>query len=69
MHQQVVKGYGGWISKKNLPLDYWSISVAIEAYFGGLGSISLDTLNMINCSKAKIKVSQNLFGFCHQRLN
>lgn len=60
-----MKGYGGWISIKNLPLDYWSIDVykAIGGYFGGFESISLKTMNLINCSEAKIKVSQNLCGF------
>ena len=60
----VVKGYGGWISIKNLPLDYWSVDVkATGGYFGGLESMSLETMNRINCSEAKIKVRRNLCGF------
>lgn len=54
----VLKGYGGWMSIKNLPLDYWSRDTfeAIGAYFGGLENIATDTLNLLNCSEAKIKV-------------
>ena len=51
-----VKGYGGWISIKNLPLDYWSVDIykkAIGGYFGGLESISLETMNLINCRRPK----------------
>lgn len=33
----IVKGFGGWIKIKNLPLDYWCKATfeAIGAYFGG----------------------------------
>lgn len=58
----LMKDYGGWISIKNLPLDYWSSKTfeAIGAYFGGLESISSETLNLINVAEAKIKVKRNL---------
>lgn len=37
----VTKGFGGWISIKNLPLDYWrSTFEAIKAYFGGMEAIT-----------------------------
>lgn len=59
------KGYGGWISIKNLPLDYWCRQTfeAIGAYFGGLEAIATDTLNLLNVFEAKIQVKKNLCGF------
>lgn len=51
------KGYGGWISIKNLPLDYWNKQTfkAIGAYLGGLESIATETLNLLRISEAKIQ--------------
>lgn len=40
-----------------------SVFVAIRNYFGGLESISLDTLNMVDVSKDKIKVRKSLWFF------
>lgn len=40
-----------------------NILEAIGAYFGGLESIATDTLNLLNCLEAKIKVKSNLCGF------
>lgn len=36
---------------------------AIGAYFGGLENIAIETLNLLNCPKAKIQVKKNLCGF------
>ena len=60
----LMKGFGGWIKIKNLLLDYWSRKTfeAIGAYFGGLEDIAAETLNLLNCSEAKIKVKRNLCG-------
>ena len=60
----VVKGYGGWISIKNLLLDYWSLQTfeAIGSYFGGLESIATETLNLLIVAE-KIQVKRNLCGF------
>ncbi|TYJ98681.1 protein CHROMATIN REMODELING 20 isoform X4 [Cucumis melo var. makuwa] len=46
-HPNVVCGYWGWISMRNLPLDYWcrKIFEATGAYFGGLEAILVETLN------------------------
>lgn len=67
MHSRpnVVKGYGGWILIKNLPLNYWSRRMfeTIGAYFGGLESIAHETLNLLNVAEAKIQVKRNLCGF------
>ena len=54
----LIEGSGGWLSIKNLPLNLWrrNIFEAIGAYFGGLESIALETLNMIKCFEARIKV-------------
>ena len=43
----LIEGFGGWLSIKNLPLKIWQIDIfeAIGAYFGGLESIALETLN------------------------
>lgn len=61
----VIEGYGSWISIKNLPLDYWNRKTfeAIGAYFRGLEDIAMETLNLLNCSVAKIQVKKNLCGF------
>ena len=61
----LIEGFGGWLSIKNLPLNLWrgSIFEVIGAYFGGLESIALETLNLIECSEARIKVRKNLCGF------
>ena len=60
-----ITGSEGWLSVKNLPLNLWRKDVfkAIGEYFGGLEEIALDTLNLIDCSKAKIQVRKNLCGF------
>ncbi|XP_038904899.1 uncharacterized protein LOC120091119 isoform X2 [Benincasa hispida] len=60
-----VRGYGGWISIKNLPLDYWCKQTfeAIGKYFGGLESIAMEILNLIKVLDAIIKVKENLCGF------
>lgn len=46
-HPNVVCGYWGWISMRNLPLDYWCRKTfeAIGAYFGGSEAISIESLN------------------------
>ena len=64
-HPNVLKGYGGWISIENLPLDYWSRQTfeAIGSYFGRLVSIANETLNLINVAEEKIEVRRNLCGF------
>lgn len=61
----LIKGFGGWLSIKNLPLEYWKRDSfeAIGTYFGGLDGIAIETLNLLNCSEAKIKVKKNLCGF------
>ena len=61
----LIKGFGGWLSIKNLHLDLWrrDILQVIEANFGGLESIALDTLILINCTEAKIQVQKKLCGF------
>ena len=58
------KGYGGWLSIKNLPLDYWNNQTfeVMGAYFGDLVDISRGTLNFLNVSEAKIQVKENLCG-------
>ena len=60
-----MKGYAGWISIKILPLDYWCRQTfeAIGAHYGGLENIASGTLNLLNCSEAKIQVKKNLCGF------
>ena len=47
-----LKGYGGWISIKNLPLDYWCNKTfeVIGAHFGGLENIAAETINFLNVS-------------------
>lgn len=59
------KGYGGWISIRNLPLDYWCKQTfeVIRAYFGDLEDIASETLKLLNVLAAKIKVKTNLYGF------
>ena len=61
----VLKGYGGWIKVKNLPLDFWcrSIFEAIGDHFGGLIEIATETLNFTNCSEAHNNVKKNQCGF------
>lgn len=46
------KGYGGWISIRNLALDYWSRQTfeAIGAHCGGLENIAAETINFLNVS-------------------
>ena len=53
------------INIKNHPLDLSRrvIFQVIGAYFGGLESIAMETLNLINCSKVRIQVQRNLCGF------
>ena len=53
------------MSIKNLPLNLWRSNIfeVIGAYFGGLESIALETLNLIKCSEAIIKVKIFLCGF------
>lgn len=60
-----MQGYGGWISIRNLPLEYWCKDTfeAIGNHFGGLVRISFNTLNLINLFEARIQVRQNLCGF------
>ena len=50
---------------KNLPLDYWCRRVfeVIGDHFGGLERIASETLNLTNCSEARIKVKKNVCGF------
>lgn len=52
---KVMKGFGGWIKIRNLPLDYWCKKTfeAIGEHFGGLENIATETLNLLNCSEAK----------------
>lgn len=61
----LIKGFEGWISIKNLPLEYWSKDTfeAIGLHFGGLEEISIETLNLPNVSEARIKVCKNVNGF------
>lgn len=63
-HPLLVRSFGGWIKIKNLPMDYWSRKTfeAIGAYIGGLEDIAAETLNLLNCWEAKIKVKRNLCG-------
>ncbi|KAA0038211.1 Ulp1-like peptidase [Cucumis melo var. makuwa] len=53
-----IKGFRGWLSIKNLPLDLWrrAIFEVIGAHFGGLESFAPDTLNLIRCTDARIQV-------------
>lgn len=62
---KVVKGFGGWLRIKNLPLDYWCRKTfeVIGNYFGGLEDIATETLNLINCSEAHIQAKQILCSF------
>lgn len=61
---EFIRGFGGWLTIKNLPLEYWRKSTfeAIGAHFRGLESIAIDTLNLLNCSEARIRVKRNLCG-------
>ena len=61
----VIKGYGGWIKIKNLPLDFWQRSTfeAIGEHFGDLIDIATKTLNLISCSEAWILVKKKNCGF------
>lgn len=60
-----IKGYGGWLIIRNLPLEYWCRATfeTIGSHFGGLEDIALETLNLLNVTEAKIKVKRNLCGF------
>lgn len=46
-------------------MDYWCKKTfkAIGDYFGDLEEIANETLNLLNCSEAKIRVKRNLCGF------
>lgn len=57
-----IEGHEDWISIKNLPLTYWELSTfeAIGEYSGGLGSVSSQTLNLLDCTEARIEVKKNL---------
>ncbi|XP_050937709.1 uncharacterized protein LOC127148284 [Cucumis melo] len=59
-----IKGFRGWLSIKNLPLDLWrrAIFEVIGAHFGGLESFALDTLNLIRCTDARIQVRKNVMA-------
>lgn len=61
----MLKGYGGWIKIKNVPLEFWCGSTfeAIEDHFGGLIDRATETLNLTNCSEALIQVKKNLCRF------
>ena len=61
----VVCGYGGWLTIRNLPLDYWCRKTfeAIGDHFEGLEAISVETLNHTNVAEAIIQVKRNLCGF------
>ena len=45
----MLKGYGGWIKVKNLPLDFWcrSIFEVIGDHFGGLIEIATEILPIV----------------------
>lgn len=53
------------IAMKNLPLPCWKCCTfeAIGNYFGGLVTISSQTLNFLDCSATYIDVEKNLCGF------
>ena len=59
-----IKGFRGWLSIKNLPLDLWrrAIFEVIGAHFGGLESFAPDTLNLIRCTDARIQVRKNVMA-------
>ena len=61
----MIKGFGGWIKIKNLPLDLWQRSTfeAIGDHFGGLVDMATKTLNLINCSESRILVNKIICGF------
>ncbi|KAA0062494.1 uncharacterized protein E5676_scaffold325G00720 [Cucumis melo var. makuwa] len=61
----VLKGYDGWLKIKNLPLDDWCRSTfeVIGNHLRGLIDIAIETLNLTNCSDARIQVDKNLCGF------
>ena len=65
----VIKGFGCWLSIKNLPLDLWrkDIFEVIDAHFRGLEGVELDTLNLIRCTDARIKVRE-IFADCLTRV-
>lgn len=56
-------GYGGWISVSNLPLCKRDIFGAFRKHFGGVISISSQTLNLFDCTRARIQVKKNLVVF------
>lgn len=60
-----MKGYGGWLKIKNLPLEYWCKKTfkALGEYFGGLEEILTETPNLLNYSEAKIPIKRNLCRF------
>lgn len=63
----VLKGFGGWLRIKNLHLDSWCRKTfeVIRKHFGRLENIANETLNLTNCSEARIQVKENLCGFMH----
>lgn len=67
----VLRSFGGWIAIKNLTLEYCSRETleAIGQHFGGLEEISIDTLNLLDVSEAKIKVRKNVCGFIPATIN
>ena len=50
---------------KDLPLDLWQRSIfeAICDHCGGIIDIASETLNLTNCSEARILVKKNICGF------
>lgn len=55
-HMEFFRSNGGLISINNLPLSYWKKSVfeTIVQHFGGLVSITSQTLNCLGCSNVVI---------------
>lgn len=61
----VTKGFGGLPKINDLPLDYWRRRTfeVIGDHFEGLESITSETINLLNCREARIKVKRNLCGY------
>ena len=62
----IVKGFGGWIKIKNLPLDYWCRATfeAIGVYFGRFENIAFETLNLLIVQKRKAKLRRICVASC-----
>lgn len=63
---KVVKGFGGWLRIKNLPLDYWCRKTfeVIGNYFGGLEDIATETLNLITVVRLTFRPNKSYVVSC-----